>query len=229
MITSALKLANLASESDFIIRKSLLQVIFMKKEQALPFKLLFKQKRTELGYTQKDVAEKTNTSPTLISKYEKGLAKPRIETAKRIAELLKIDLTTLIESLTQEDVYLTKIPFYLTEFNEEEFLYIPNTLLPNNVSPSNFIAYLYRGNSMEPKLQDGDVLIVNTTYDINDTNFGKDIFLVVIDDTVYTRHIAVGDRKNFVVYPANNMYSSFEVSRQEIEIIGKVIWRSGFI
>lgn len=45
----------------------------------------------------------------------------------------------------------------------------------------------------------------------------------------YTRHIAVGDRNNFVVYPANNMYSSFEVSRQEIEIIGKVIWRSGFI
>ncbi|WP_170152418.1 XRE family transcriptional regulator [Vespertiliibacter pulmonis] len=201
----------------------------MKKEETLPFKILFKQKRTELGYTQKDVAERTNTSPTLISKYEKGLAKPRIETAKRIAELLKIDLTTLIESLTQEEVYLTKIPFYLTEFDEDEFLYIPNTLLPNNVSPSNFLAYKYQGNSMEPILQHGDTLIVNTTYDMNDNCFNKDIFLVMTDDNVYTRHIAVGDKNNFIIYASNNMYQSFEISHQRIEIIGKVIWRSGFI
>ncbi len=48
--------------------------------------------RTESGLVQKDLAEATQLSPTLISRIENGLVRPSIATLELIARSLKVDI-----------------------------------------------------------------------------------------------------------------------------------------
>lgn len=202
----------------------------MKIENNLPFKLLFKQKRSELGLSQKDVAEKTNTSPTLISKYEKGLSKPRIETARRIAEVLNIDLDTLIKSLDQDDTYLIKIPFYLDDTNnvETEYFYIPSNLF-TNINTDNLIAYHYRGGAMSPLFKDGDILLIDKAQ--KDIEEQDSAFLTLYRETYDSiKHITYNEFANeYILYCKNELYAPIYSSQEELDIIGRVIWYSRFI
>lgn len=51
-----------------------------------------KLKRIEMGYTQRDLAEKTGLSRASIVQIERGTQVPSIETAEKIASALKTTL-----------------------------------------------------------------------------------------------------------------------------------------
>lgn len=198
----------------------------MKIENNLPFKLLFKQKRSELGLSQKDVAEKTNTSPTLISKYEKGLSKPRIETAKRIAEVLSIDLDTLIRSLDQDEVYLIKIPFYLSEDNDNSSFHIASDMLPTYINAENLLAYRQKGDSMSPLYKDGDILLIDKDKKTNTNS----TFLIEIDGYSGIKLVSKNDfAKEYIIHSVNTNYQPIYVKTNEVNIIGRVIWCGRFM
>lgn len=199
----------------------------MKIENNLPFKLLFKQKRSELGLSQKDVAEKTNTSPTLISKYEKGLSKPRIETAKRIAEVLSIDLDTLIRSLDQDEVYLIKIPFYLDKMEDDSYFHIANDMLPSYIDTDNLLAYRQKGDAMNPLYKDGDTLLIDKLDKEASINSA---FLVEINDYNGIKLVSKNDfAKEYIIHSVNTNYQPIYVKTNEVNIIGRVIWCGRFM
>lgn len=62
---------------------------------------LIKSKRKELGLKQTDLAEKAGVSQANISKIESGNAKGNTEHLKKLAEVLDIDISSLIDSPEQ--------------------------------------------------------------------------------------------------------------------------------
>ena len=60
--------------------------------------------RKEAGFTQSELAEKLGVSQAMISAYEKGLRNPKLETLQKIANVLKVNIFSLMD----HDVYQMK-------------------------------------------------------------------------------------------------------------------------
>ena len=52
--------------------------------------------RINAGLTQSQLAELIGTTQQVIAKWENGISSPRVATLKRLAEVLKADITDLI-------------------------------------------------------------------------------------------------------------------------------------
>ena len=63
--------------------------------------------RSDLGYTQKDVADKLAVSPQNISKWERGVSIPDIITLLQIAEVLNKDIKYFLVSHNQEPIVVS--------------------------------------------------------------------------------------------------------------------------
>ena len=62
---------------------------------------IFQEKRTERNLTLKQVADAANVSESYCSLIERGVCKPSVKTAKRIAEVLGLDWTLFYEETNQ--------------------------------------------------------------------------------------------------------------------------------
>lgn len=75
------------------------------------FKTIFSAKRKELRMTQKEIAERLNVSDKTISKWETGSSYPDITLLNSIAQVLEIDVSSLLgatdlkESTAEKEVY----------------------------------------------------------------------------------------------------------------------------
>lgn len=193
----------------------------------LPFKQLMKEKRILAKLSQKEVASLTNITPALISKYENGLSKPRIETAKRIAEVLHIDLETLIKSLDQSEVYLIKIPFYLDETESNSYFHIASDALPDYLEPNNLLAYRHKGGAMLPLLEDNDILLI----DKSDKEVRMNsLLLLELNGYSGVKKVSRNDFSNeYIISSTDVNYAPIYCHQDEVNIIGSVIWCSRFI
>ncbi|WP_065236565.1 XRE family transcriptional regulator [Gallibacterium genomosp. 3] len=195
--------------------------------QPLPFKQLMKEKRVIAKLSQKELANLTSITPALISKYENGLSKPRLETAKRIAEILKIDLDTLVKSLDQDEIYLIKIPFYLSEDNDNSSFHIASDMLPTYINAENLLAYRQKGDSMSPLYKDGDILLIDKLDKKTNTN---STFLIEIDGYSGIKLVSNNDfAKEYIIHSVNTHYQPIYIKQDKVSIIGRVIWHSHFI
>lgn len=59
-------------------------------------------RRKELGMTQKELAAKMNVTDKAVSKWERGLALPDINSVPQLAEVLEMSVVELIDSQTRE-------------------------------------------------------------------------------------------------------------------------------
>lgn len=55
-----------------------------------------RQKRTELGLTMTDLAERTGMTPSYVSFIEKGQSNPTLEMMVRLAEAVGLELSTML-------------------------------------------------------------------------------------------------------------------------------------
>jgi transcriptional regulator with XRE-family HTH domain len=60
-----------------------------------------KGRRTELGYTQEQVAEQIGVHPNTYRKYESGTKAPTLDVIKRLAQVLHIKTIKLVEWLLE--------------------------------------------------------------------------------------------------------------------------------
>lgn len=192
----------------------------------LPFKQLMKERRLALKLSQKDISNLTNITPTLISRYENGLSKPRIETAKRIADVLKIDMNTLVQSLDQDEIALIKIPFYMDDYSDyqDNFFHIASNLF-ENINYEELLAYRMQGDSMSPVFNGGDILIINKSD--KKVGIGKEkIFLISygsgFSSAKYLSHNEFA--KEYIIHAENKLYSPMYLPTDDTDIIGRVIW-----
>lgn len=67
-----------------------------------------KKKRTELGLSQKDLAEQVEVTPPAINRFEKGEKSPSIDTLVKLAKILGVSTDYLLGTESDDDIFIDK-------------------------------------------------------------------------------------------------------------------------
>ncbi|MHB8921589.1 MAG: S24 family peptidase, partial [Halothiobacillus sp.] len=96
-------------------------------------------------------------------------------------------------------------------------------------NPANLHLIYVRGDSMEPALQSGEVVMVDASAAIESIRDG--IHVIQIDGAVLIKRLQRLPGNRVKVTSDNTIYAAFEadLNTAEIKIIGRVIWHAGRI
>lgn len=199
-----------------------------------PLRVILSEARLEAKMSQKQLAEASGITPALISKYESGKSKPRAETLERLALVLGIDKSLLLES-TDDYSSIILIDYIVDETGNllGSTPYGVNGFLLRDLKcrPNEMVAYLMRGNSMSPIINDGDTALVDKSQkSIIDGN----TYLIKYAGLLMVKrlyHLFNGDFRvvsNNQEYP-DNMVANNDLTKNNLTIIGRVVWRGGAI
>lgn len=89
--------------------------------------------------------------------------------------------------------------------------------------PRNLEIITVKGKSMVPTLDNDDIVMIDSTK----TQIGYDgVFVLRMDDTLHVKRIQRGSTAGYVRIISDNRFEfpEFERAKNDIEVIGKVIW-----
>lgn len=86
-------------------------------------------------------------------------------------------------------------------------------------------AITVEGDSMEPLLRDGDEILV----DRGPRPFRDGVHVIRLGDTLMVKRVAQAGAGRFALLSQNLSYPPVDVSADEIEVIGRVVWKGGRI
>lgn len=78
------------------------------------------------------------------------------------------------------------------------------------------------GDSMEPLLRSGDEIFVD-----RHKRGGEGVFVVRIGDALHVKQIRASQAGTIALISANDAYPPLELPRDEVEVIGRVVWKGG--
>lgn len=197
------------------------------------FQERLKTARHAAGLTQNEMAQRLFMSQQAYSKYEKGLTTPNPETLGRIADLLDISLDYLLERDQAFDgppastggVWVpvlgqvaAGIPMEAVE-NIEGYEEIPREL----AEQGEYFALRVKGSSMEPKISDGDVVIVRRQAECE----SGDLAVVLVNGGEATVKRIKLEPAGLMLIPLNPafepmFYSNEQVKTLPVTIVGRV-------
>lgn len=194
-----------------------------------------KMLREEKGLTQKDLAEKLSLTPKAISFYELGSREPSGDALIRMAHILGTTTdyllgNSIIKEADQKVSRGVRIPVLgrvvagiPIEAVEEILDY--EEITPELAATGEFFALKIRGHSMEPRMMEGDVVIVRRQDDVDSGDVA--IVLVNGDEATVKR---VKKQEDGITLIANNIsvyephyYSNDEITQLPVRILGKVV------
>ena len=79
------------------------------------------------------------------------------------------------------------------------------------------------GDSMEPLLREGDEVLV----DRREQPFRDGVHVVRLDDSLLVKRVASQGAGRFSLLSQNLSYPPIQVAAEELQIIGRVVWKSG--
>lgn len=194
------------------------------------FSTLVAQHRRRLKLSQKGLATRLEVSPGMISKYESGDGIPRPEVVDRLAKIFEIPVEVLLESINPKTITgdsLVKIKVENSSF--PEYVYFePDDFSALKVKPKDAKCFVFHGKSMEPHINDGNLILVDTS--ITQLNNGG-IFALEFKDGLLVRNFSIGSNSEVIMQPSNSNFPSqtFDSEFKFTIMYGKVIWRSGSI
>ncbi len=89
--------------------------------------------------------------------------------------------------------------------------------------PAHLSALRVMGDSMEPLLRDGDEVLV----DERDRPFRDGIYVVRLDEHLVVKRVASQGAGRYSLLSQNLAYPPLAVEGEDMEIIGRVVWKSG--
>ncbi|MGO4168464.1 S24 family peptidase [Novosphingobium sp. YAF33] len=101
----------------------------------------------------------------------------------------------------------------------------PRWLRSMGLRPEMLSAIVVSGDSMEPVLRDGDEILVDRDW----RPLRDGIHVVRLDDTVLVKRLEAGRAGRIALLSDNPAYRPIECDLQEIEVIGRVVWKGGRI
>lgn len=107
------------------------------------------------------------------------------------------------------------------EMFSHEIMTIPKHAISGKINPDKIHAIKIIGDSMEPKISEGDVAFVEAG-----AEFVKDgcIYVMKIDDDIYIKRIYKSPDNMYFIRSDNKEYPEFKVDRSKVKIIGKVVY-----
>lgn len=194
--------------------------------------LRFKEARMALKLNQKEVADKLNVTTATYCRYEKGQISPDPKMLKKIAYVLGVSIDYLVgnEAESQVGSQFTKIPVLGTVragipmeavTDIQDYEEIPEAMARNG----EYFALRISGDSMSPRICDGDVVIVRKQETVDD---GQLAIVLVNGDEATVKEIRRSQFGltligwNVTVYPPH-FYPLDEVENLPVRIIGRVV------
>lgn len=189
------------------------------------FAYALKFHRSNKQLSQTELANLVGVSQKQISDYELGTSKPRQATFLRILTALNLNEQSFFDD-TQP------LSFWNDSHTNDDLVeYVGDDgkkiILPYSCqrNPKNSIVYTYHSEAMFPTLRDGDLLLVNTLSPL----FYGDLYLVEIYGIRNVYRLYPADDGKFLFKSDNPQFPDFTLNTTEVEILGRVDFRQGFL
>lgn len=187
--------------------------------------------RKQCGYSQKDLASQLFVTQQAVGKWERGEATPNPETVLKIAKILGITTDQLLgDTATPASTggpwvpvlgdVAAGIPIEAVE-NIVDYEEIDSSM----ASTGEFFGLRIKGSSMEPRIRDGDVVIVRRQEDAETSDTAV---ILVNGDSATVKRIKKEPDGSLWLLPNNpaydpQHYSPAEIATLPVRIIGKVV------
>jgi len=107
----------------------------------------------------------------------------------------------------------------------DAFKFSRRWLLEQGLDGAQLSVITVEGDSMEPLLNNGDEILV----DRSERSFSDGVHVVRLGDTLMVKRVASAGAGRFSLLSQNLAYPPVSVAAEEIEIIGRVVWKGGRI
>lgn len=196
------------------------------------FEKRLRELRISRNLTQNKLAEELGISKSTISMYENGNREPDFETLELIADYFNVNLGSLISKRTPQNTRITNgvlvpvlgyvragIPI---EAVEEILDY--EEISQEMASKGEYFALSIKGDSMEPKISEGDVVIVRKQSIVEN----GELAVVLVNGNDATVKKFYMNENGVSLISTNPTYDPFYYTKEQVEnlpvqIIGKVI------
>lgn len=198
--------------------------------------LTLKRLREEKEMTQAELGKALEISPSAIGMYEQGRRTPDIPTLKKIASYFNVSLDYLLGNAPAKAVQQkptgrgVRIPVLgrvvagiPIEAVEEILDY--EEITPELAATGEFFALKIRGHSMEPRMMEGDVVIVRRQDDVD----SGDVAIVLVNGDEATVKRVKKQEEGITLIATNtsvyepHFYSNKEIAELPVRILGRVI------
>lgn len=195
-----------------------------------------KELRQQKGMTQSELAKLLNMQRSTLGMYETGKREPNFEILNMFANFFNVDMNTLMDMNNTSNqnpsspVRSIKIPVLGTVVAGIPLEAVENIIGWEEISPAmaatgEHFALRIKGTSMEPRICEGDIVVVRKQEDIE----SGDTAIVLINGGEATVK-KVKKTEEGIMLIANNMavysphfYSNKEIEDLPVRIIGKVV------
>ena len=202
------------------------------------FRTRLKQLRNEKKINQRELANFLKVAPSTISMYESGQREPNFEVLESLADFFNVDLNYLLgksdktTKLMIEDSQPPqglKIPVLGTVAAGMPISAVEDILDYEEVPQSwenqgEFFGLRIKGDSMQPKMDDGDVVIVRQQ---SDANSGDTVIALVNGDDATCKKLQKTENGIMLVSTNPNYLPMFftneEIATKPVVILGKVV------
>ena len=200
--------------------------------------MILKELRKKAKLTQEKLATKVGVSRSTIAMYESGASQPDLQMITKLAEILGVSVDFLLGNSKKNTLrILGKIPAGIPckipagipfEAIEDIEGYID--INPKFADQSEYFALRVKGDSMSPRILDGDVVVVKKQ---DDADTG-DVCVVMVNGYDATLKTIKKEESGIFLIPTNQayetkFYSNADIQSLPVRIIGKVVELRGNI
>lgn len=186
--------------------------------------------RQQRAMTQAEVARELNISQAAYSKYEVGTSSPNPETLAKLANLLGVSADYLVGSDNNKD----RQGYIRVPVLDRVAAGIPIDALKEIVDwedistatagDGEYFGLQIKGHSMEPKISDGDIVIVRRQPDVD----SGDIAVVLVNGDDATVKKVKKSPQGVTLIPSNPAYEPMyytngEIKSLPVQILGRVV------
>lgn len=199
------------------------------------FKTRLKQLRNERKINQRELAKYLKVAPSTISMYENGQREPNFEVLEVLADFFNVDMNYLLGKTDKTTKLLIdkpqglKIPVLGTVAAGIPISAVEDILDYEEIplawqNQGEFFALKIKGDSMEPRMESGDVVIVKQQ---SDASSGDTVIVLVNGDDATCKKLQKTDNGIMLVstnpkYPPM-FYSNEDIRTKPVVILGKVV------
>ena len=197
------------------------------------FSTVFKNLRKDNNLTQAELAKKLGVAPSTVGMYERGQREPDFETLEKIANCFSVNMNTLLGKENETDIASgslgIKIPVLGKVAAGIPITAVENILDYEEISSEmaasgDYVALKIQGSSMEPRMYEGDVVIVRVQSNVEH----GEVAVVMVDGSEATVKKVQFQSSGILLQPFNPSYEPIFYSNEEIEklpvrIFGKVV------
>lgn len=184
----------------------------------------------ERELTQNDLSKILNVSESTVGKWILQKAFPRMGIIQKLAEYFNVPKSYFIEFKTSEPHKAVRIPILGRvvagiPLDAIEDILGYEEIRPELAATGKFYALKVKGESMEPKIEDGDVVIVKAQATVD----SGDIAIVLVNGNEATCKQVKKSKEGIMLIGFNttvyspHFYSNEDIQDLPVHIIGKVI------